>query len=134
MARSATNDSASRTTEIAAAALGRSLSIAVVQGHAVGAGFQLALACDLRVLSEDAQLCMRETSLGLVPDLGGTQPLVETVVPRVPLRLPRPVTRGLDRSAWRAAPQGVLSGRQVFCHALAGCHRSADRSRSANAP
>ena len=55
------------------------VSIAVVQGHAVGAGFQLALACDLRVLAEDAQLSMRETMLGLVPDLGGTQSLVEQV-------------------------------------------------------
>ena len=55
------------------------ISIAAVQGHAVGAGFQLALACDLRVLADNAQLSMRETTLGLVPDLGGTQPLVEEV-------------------------------------------------------
>ena len=55
------------------------MSIAAVQGHAVGAGFQLALACDLRVLADDVQLAMRETSLGLVPDLGGTQPLVDAV-------------------------------------------------------
>ncbi len=52
------------------------ISIAAVQGHAIGAGFQLALACDLRVLAEDALLCMAETGLGLVPDLGGTRPLV----------------------------------------------------------
>jgi enoyl-CoA hydratase/carnithine racemase len=55
------------------------ISIAAVQGHAVGAGFQLALACDLRVLGDDAALAMRETSLGLVPDLGGTGPLVAAV-------------------------------------------------------
>ena len=45
----------------------------------MGAGFQLALACDLRVLSEDAHFCMKESALGLVPDLTGTKPLVESV-------------------------------------------------------
>jgi enoyl-CoA hydratase/carnithine racemase len=55
------------------------VTIAAVQGHAIGAGFQLALACDLRVLAEDAKLRMAETGFGLVPDLGGTLPLVRTV-------------------------------------------------------
>ena len=55
------------------------VSIAAVQGHAVGAGFQLALGCDLRVVADDVQLAMKETSLGLVPDLGGTRPLVDLV-------------------------------------------------------
>jgi enoyl-CoA hydratase/carnithine racemase len=57
----------------------RIVSIASVQGHAVGAGFQLALGCDLRVVAADVQLAMKETSLGLVPDLGGTRPLVDLV-------------------------------------------------------
>jgi enoyl-CoA hydratase/carnithine racemase len=57
----------------------RFVSIAAVQGYAIGAGFQLALSCDLRVLTEDAQLCMKEAALGLVPDLTGTKPLVESV-------------------------------------------------------
>ncbi len=55
------------------------VSIAVVQGHAIGAGFQLALSCDLRVLADDAKLCMKEPALGLVPDLTGTKPLVDIV-------------------------------------------------------
>jgi enoyl-CoA hydratase/carnithine racemase len=55
------------------------VSVAAVQGHAIGAGFQLALACDLRVVADDAQFSMAETSLGLVPDLGGTKRLVELV-------------------------------------------------------
>ena len=55
------------------------ISVAAVQGHAIGAGFQLALSCDLRVLADDAMLSMRETMLGLVPDLTGTKPLVDLV-------------------------------------------------------
>ena len=57
----------------------RFVSVAAVQGHAIGAGFQLALSCDLRVLAEDAKLCMKEPALGLVPDLTGTKPLVDIV-------------------------------------------------------
>jgi len=57
----------------------RFVSIAAVQGYAIGAGFQLALACDLRVVTSDAQFSMKETALGLVPDLTGTKPLVESV-------------------------------------------------------
>ena len=55
------------------------ISIAAVAGHAVGAGFQLALACDLVLAADDAQFCMAEVGLGLVPDLGGTGPLVRAV-------------------------------------------------------
>ncbi len=55
------------------------ITVAAVQGHAIGAGFQLALACDFRVLSDDATFTMAEVSLGLVPDLTGTKRLVELV-------------------------------------------------------
>lgn len=55
------------------------VTIAAVRGHAIGAGFQLALACDFRVAADDARFSMAETSLGLVPDLGGTLPLVRLV-------------------------------------------------------
>jgi enoyl-CoA hydratase/carnithine racemase len=57
----------------------RFVSIAAVRGHAVGAGFQLALACDLRIVAHDARFAMLESTLGLVPDLTGTKPLVEIV-------------------------------------------------------
>lgn len=55
------------------------VTLACVQGHAIGAGFQLALACDLRVVADDVRFAMRETTWGLVPDLGGTGPLVSAV-------------------------------------------------------
>ena len=63
------------------------VTVAAVRGHAIGAGFQLALACDLRVLADDAQLCMKEAALGLVPDLAGTKPLVDLVGPARALEL-----------------------------------------------
>jgi enoyl-CoA hydratase/carnithine racemase len=55
------------------------VSIAAVQGHAVGGGFQLALGTDIRILADDAQLTMAEAALGIVPDLGGTKRLVDLV-------------------------------------------------------
>ncbi|WP_369253019.1 enoyl-CoA hydratase/isomerase family protein [Geodermatophilus amargosae] len=55
------------------------VSVAAVQGHAIGAGAQLALACDLRVMTEDASLRLPEATLGLVPDLTGTSNLAELV-------------------------------------------------------
>jgi enoyl-CoA hydratase/carnithine racemase len=55
------------------------VSVAAVHGHAIGAGFQLALACDIRVVADDALFCMAEPTLGLVPDLGGTKRLVDAV-------------------------------------------------------
>ncbi len=55
------------------------VSVAAVHGYAIGAGFQLALACDLRVVADDVRFCMKEPALGLVPDLAGTKPLVDAV-------------------------------------------------------
>ncbi|WP_375499018.1 enoyl-CoA hydratase/isomerase family protein [uncultured Jatrophihabitans sp.] len=55
------------------------VSIAAVQGHAVGGGMQLALGADIRILAADARLSMPEPALGIVPDLGGTKRLVDLV-------------------------------------------------------
>ncbi len=55
------------------------VTVAAVHGHAIGAGFQLALACDLRIATTEAKFTMAEPSLGLVPDLTGTLPLVRAV-------------------------------------------------------
>lgn len=55
------------------------VTVAAVQGHAIGGGFQLALACDIRIVADDVQFCMAEPARGIVPDLGGTWPLVRAV-------------------------------------------------------
>lgn len=53
--------------------------IAAVRGYAIGAGFQLALGADIRLVSQTAQFCMKEPTLGMVPDLAGTEPLMDLV-------------------------------------------------------
>jgi enoyl-CoA hydratase/carnithine racemase len=54
-------------------------TVAAVQGHAVGAGFQLALACDLRLATEDLRFAMLEVRFGLIPDLGGLHRLTRLI-------------------------------------------------------
>ena len=53
--------------------------IAAVRGFALGGGFEIALCCDILVLSPDAQLGLPEGRLGLVPGGGGTQRLTRAV-------------------------------------------------------
>ena len=56
-------------------------TIAAVRGHALGAGLQLALACDLRVAARGTRFGMLEATYGLMPDLTGTQLLPRVVGP-----------------------------------------------------
>jgi len=70
------------------------VTVAAVNGYALGGGLELALACDLRVVADDARLGQPEILLGVIPGGGATQ------------RLPRLV--GLSR-----AKDLVLTGRQV---------------------
>ncbi len=60
-------------------------SVAAVRGQAYGAGAQLALACDFRIVADDARIGLVETSYGLLPDMGAT------------VRLPRIVGDGRAR-------------------------------------
>ena len=68
--------------------------IAAINGFALGGGLELALACDIRIAGEDAQLGLTEVNLAIIPGGGGTQ------------RLPRLVGRG-------KALEMILTGARV---------------------
>jgi enoyl-CoA hydratase/carnithine racemase len=53
--------------------------VAAVHGFAFGAGCEMALCCDIRIASDDAQFALPEVKLGYIPSAGGTQLLPRTV-------------------------------------------------------
>lgn len=53
----------------------RGVSIAAINGYAMGGGLECALACDMRIAEEHAQMALPEASVGLLPCAGGTQNL-----------------------------------------------------------
>lgn len=90
-------------------------TIAAVGGFALGGGLELALACDLRVASQEARLGLPEVGLGLIPGYGGTQ------------RLPRLIGQG-------RALDLILTGRHVKADealALGLVNRVAEDARAA---
>ena len=61
--------------------------IAALNGHALGAGLELATACDQRIASDKAKLGQPEINLALIPGGGGTQRLVGLIGPGAAARL-----------------------------------------------
>jgi enoyl-CoA hydratase len=79
---------------------GRTPIVAAIHGYCLGGGLELAMACDIRVAAEDAQLGQPEIKLGLIPGGGGTQ------------RLPRLVGHG--RALLLNMTGDPISGRQAY--------------------
>ncbi|MFN8374012.1 MAG: enoyl-CoA hydratase/isomerase family protein [Anaerolineae bacterium] len=55
--------------------------IALLHGYVLGLGLELALACDMRIVTEGTLLGLPETMLGIVPDVGGTTRLTRLIGP-----------------------------------------------------
>lgn len=53
----------------------RGVSIAAINGFAMGGGLEVAMACDIRIAEEQAQMALPEAKVGLLPCAGGTQRL-----------------------------------------------------------
>lgn len=80
--------------------------IAAVNGYALGGGFELALACDLRLASEKARFAFPETGLGITPGFGGTQRLARLVGPALASEL---IFTGRTVKADEALAKGMVS-------------------------
>src|SRR3974390_2764262 len=63
------------------------VTLAEIAGVAMGGGFELALACDLRIAAAEAKLGLPEVRLGLIPGAGGTQRLTRLCGPGLAKRL-----------------------------------------------
>jgi enoyl-CoA hydratase/carnithine racemase len=73
--------------------------LCAMHGYALGGGLQLALACDIRIATEDCQLGLPAIKEGIVPGLGT-------------LRLPRYI--GLGRAKWMALSGATIDGRRAY--------------------
>jgi methylglutaconyl-CoA hydratase len=104
-------------------------TIAAVRGAAVGGGCELALACDVRVLAQDAKIGLAETALAIIPGAGGTQRLPRLIGP---MRAKRWIFTGRVHDSAEALADGVPEERLEsevadLAAAIAACGPLANR-------
>ena len=82
------------------------VSIAAINGFALGGGLELALSCDIRLASENARMGLPETGLGIIPGFGGTQRLARLIGPALALEI---ILTGDQFKADRAVQTGLVN-------------------------
>ena len=92
-------------------------TIAAIEANALGGGLELALACDIRVASESANLGLPEVRLGVIPGAGGTQ------------RLPRAV--GIARAKELTLTGRIVDAREAESIGLVTCVVPVGQARAA---
>lgn len=106
-------------------------SIAAINGFAYGGGLELAMACTLRIASENARMGLPETSLGIIPGYGGTQRLARLVGTAKAYELVLTADKGV--TAADAERMGLVNRVVPAGQALAGAHEMAKKI-AANGP
>lgn len=102
------------------------LVIAAINGHAVGGGYEVALACDLRIARAGGfQVGLPEVSLGVLPGTGGTQRLarligksaaMELIVEGNNLGVPAAYERGLVHKVWEGENEEFMRRVLDYAH------------------
>ncbi|WP_348685073.1 enoyl-CoA hydratase [Aeromonas bestiarum] len=98
------------------------VSIAAINGYAMGGGLEVALACDIRIAEQQAKLGLPEASVGLLPCAGGTQRLTELVGPGWAKRM---ILCGEKVSATLAYEMGLVEEVVKEGHAWDAAHQMA---------
>jgi enoyl-CoA hydratase/carnithine racemase len=102
----------------------RGVSIAAINGYAMGGGLEVALACDIRIAEQQAKLGLPEASVGLLPCAGGTQRLTELVGPGWAKRM---ILCGEKVSATLAYEMGLVEEVVTEGHAWTAAQQMAQR-------
>ncbi|WP_041089728.1 enoyl-CoA hydratase/isomerase family protein [Jeotgalibacillus soli] len=98
--------------------------IAAINGYTLGGGMELALACDIRIASENAKLGLPEVCIGLYPGWGGTQRLVRLVGKGITKEL---VFTGNRLTAEEAKELGIVNKVVKHDELMFHCHQMAEK-------
>jgi enoyl-CoA hydratase/carnithine racemase len=108
---------------------GRVVTIAAVNGAALGGGCELAMSADIRLAGESASFGQPEISLGILPGFGGTQRMPRLIGKSAAFEL---IATGDSIDAWRAAELGLVNNvfpdHELFDAAIALAERLAKQA------